>query len=96
MQINWLVRIRNPMWWVQVVASIVMPLIVGMGSNWEAMTSWPLLGSTILSALQNQVGVMTMLVSLWGAITDPTTKGFGDSSLAMTYEKPKDDAATTV
>ena len=31
-----------------------------------------------------------VLASLFNAITDPTTKGIGDSSIALTYNKPKD------
>jgi len=31
------------------------------------------------------------LMSLFNAVTDPTTKGVGDSDKALTYEKPKED-----
>lgn len=90
MKINWEVRIKNPVWWAQVAASIVLPLVVGMGATWEDMTSWETLLSTIAAALGNPVVVVTMLASLWAAVTDPTTKGLGDSAQAMTYETPKE------
>lgn len=89
MQINWTVRFRNPVWWAQLACSIVLPLIIGMGAAWEDMTSWETLGSTILAALQNPVVVVTMVASVWATITDPTTKGTGDSAQAMTYDEPK-------
>lgn len=89
MQINWTVRIKNPVWWAQLACSIVLPLIIGMGASWEEMTSWATLGSTILGALQNPVVVVAMLASVWATITDPTTKGLGDSAQAMTYDEPK-------
>lgn len=92
LNINWQVRLKNPMWWVQVIVAIVMPLILGMGYEWQDMTSWATLFSTIWAALQNPVVVVTMLTSLWAAVTDPTTKGFKDSHQAMTYEKPRDDS----
>ena len=38
-QINWTVRMRNPLWWAEVIASIFLPLIVGVGFAWEDMTS---------------------------------------------------------
>lgn len=89
MQINWTVRLKNPVWWAQLACSIVLPLIIGMGAAWEDMTSWATLGSTVLAALQNPVVVVTMVASVWATITDPTTKGIGDSTQAMTYDEPK-------
>lgn len=91
--INWKVRIKNPLWWVQVVVAICMPLILGMGYEWQDMTSWATLGSTLWAALQNPVVFVAMLTSLWTAVVDPTTKGLGDSQQAMEYAEPKDDSA---
>ena len=96
LNINWQVRLKNPMWWVQVIVAIVMPLILGMGYEWTDMTSWATLGETLLAALGNPVVVVTMLTSLWAAVTDPTTKGFKDSERAMTYEKPQDDSGSII
>lgn len=90
MNINWKVRIKNPIWWVQVVLAVIMPLILGMGYEWQDMTSWALLGETLWAAVQNPVVFAAMLASAWSAVTDPTTKGPGDSAQAMTYEAPKD------
>lgn len=87
--INWTVRINNPMWWAQVIASIALPLIVGVGMSWEDMTSWSTLGQTLLTALGNPVVVVSMLISLWNTVTDPTTEGVGDSTQAMSYKQPK-------
>jgi len=89
MNINWTVRVNNPMWWAQVVCAIVLPLIIGVGAEWTDMTSWGTLVSTLLQAIQNPVVVVSMIASLWTAVTDPTTKGVGDSTQAMTYEKPR-------
>lgn len=89
MNINWTVRVNNPTWWAQVVASIVLPLIVGVGMKWEDMTSWVTLGNAIVTAMGNPVVVVSMFVSLWNTVTDPTTEGIGDSAQAMSYEKPK-------
>lgn len=92
MKINWKVRANNWVWWAQVICAIVLPLIVGTGAKWEEMTSWALLGKTLFEAIKNPVVVVSMIVSLWTSITDPTTKGIGDSKQAMTYIVPKDDA----
>ena len=90
MNINWKVRLHNPTWWAQVVCAVVLPLVCGVGAQWSDMTSWVTLGSTLLSALDNPVVVVAMLVQLWTAVTDPTTKGTADSAQAMTYETPKE------
>lgn len=91
LQINWLVRFKNPVFVAQLVASIVIPLIVGVGLSWEDMTSWDTLLCTLAKAMGNPVVVVSMLVSLWNNISDPTTCGWGDSNLAMTYGSPSCD-----
>lgn len=83
MQINWQIRIKNPVFWAQVACAVVLPLVVGTGAAWEDMTSWATLGSTLSAALGNPVVVVTMLTSLWACITDPTTSGISDSKSAL-------------
>lgn len=90
MSINWQVRARNPLFWVQVVCAVVMPLIVGMGYEWSQMTSWTKLGEVLLAAIGNPVVFVAMLSSLWTAVTDPTTAGVSDSKQALEYERPKE------
>lgn len=90
MNINWRVRLHNPTWWAQVACAVVLPLVCGAGAQWTEMTTWATLGRTLLSALGNPVVVVAMLVQLWTAVTDPTTKGTGDSAQALTYETPKE------
>lgn len=91
MSINWRVRAKNPTFWAQVACAVVLPLVVGTGAQWEDMTSWPTLWSAILGGLSNPVVVVTMVASLWACVTDPTTKGTGDSAAALAYDKPKED-----
>ena len=83
MKINWQIRFKNPTWLAQVVASIVMPLVVGMGYEWSDMTSWATLGEVIAAALGNPVVVVAMVVSVFNLITDPTTSGISDSKSAL-------------
>lgn len=39
--INWKVRLKNPVFWAQVAAAVVSPILVGLGLQWEDMTTWP-------------------------------------------------------
>ena len=86
--INWKVRLKNPVFWVQIVAAIVLPILAYLGLSWEDMTSWSALGGIFLEAVKNPVILVSVLVSVWNAINDPTTKGLSDSQRAMEYQKP--------
>lgn len=86
--INWKVRIKNPVFWVQIAVAIVLPILAYLGLSWEDMTSWAALGSIFVQAVSNPVILVSVVVSVWNAINDPTTKGFADSTRALTYDKP--------
>lgn len=86
--INWKVRIKNPVFWVQIAVAIVLPILAYLGLGWEDMTSWAALGGIFLEAIKNPVILASVIVSVWNAINDPTTKGLADSARAMTYDKP--------
>lgn len=88
MKINWKVRKENILFIAQVVVSIFAPILAYFGMRWEDMTTWASIGELLWQAIQNPVVVLAVAVSLFNAITDPTTKGFGDSKRALTYDKP--------
>lgn len=89
MKINWKVRLRNPVFWVQVAVAIILPILAHLGLEWEDMTTWAALGGVLVDAVKNPVIVVAVIVSVWNAVIDPTTAGVGDSSQALTYEEPK-------
>ena len=91
MSINWKVRIKNPVFWAQVAVAIVAPILAGLGLQWEDMTTWAAFGDALVKAVMNRVIVVSVIVSLWGIINDPTTKGLSDSAQAMTYTEPKQE-----
>ena len=88
MKINWKVRFVNPEFWKQIVLAVFVPLLAYYGMNWEDMTTWAAIGSLFVQAVQNPVVVLSVVVSVYNAIIDPTTKGIGDSARALTYDKP--------
>ena len=89
--INWKVRAKNPLFWVQVILAVLMPILAYMGLTVEDLTSWAILGATLLEAVKNPYVLGLVVVSVWNAINDPTTKGVSDSKLAMSYVKPHKD-----
>ena len=38
--INWKVRLKNPTFWAQIILSIISPILVGLGAQWQDMTTW--------------------------------------------------------
>ena len=89
MKINWTVRFKNPIFIVQLVLAIFTPILAYFGLAWEEMTTWASIGTLLLDAIKNPVVVVAVVVSVWNAITDPTTAGVGDSEQALTYTEPK-------
>lgn len=86
--INWKVRLRNPLFWAQIAVAIILPILAHLGLSWEDMTTWTALGGVLLEAVKNPVVLVAVVVSVFNAVTDPTTRGIGDSDRAMTYKDP--------
>ena len=91
MKINWKVRIKNPLWWVQAAGALVLPVLAYFGLAWEDMTSWGALWDVFLRAVQNPVVLLAAAVSVFNAVTDPTTAGVGYSRRALGYKTPNRD-----
>lgn len=89
MKINWKVRINNPVFWIQVGLAILAPILVYLGITAEDLTSWSVLGSVLFEAIKNPYVLGLVILSVWNAINDPTTKGLSDSLQALTYIVPK-------
>jgi phi LC3 family holin len=84
MNINWKVRIKNPVFWVTVIPSIVsvVYLLLAAFGVTPSVTE-----NVIIDGLLAVVGALTTV----GVLVDPTTKGVSDSKQAMEYVKPKSD-----
>lgn len=89
MKINWKVRFANPEFWKQLALAVFVPLLAYYGMNWADMTTWVSIWNLFVQAVQNPVVVLSVVVSVYNAIIDPTTKGIGDSAQALTYTEPK-------
>lgn len=88
MSINWKVRFANPVFWAELAMAVLLPILTYMGLSWEDMTTWAALGAVFVEAVQNPVIIVSVAVSVWNAVTDPTTAGLGDSVRAMSYKQP--------
>lgn len=88
-KINWSVRLRNPVFIVQVLVAIILPMLAYFGYKWEDMTSWGAILDMLTGAVKNPVVVVAVIVSVWNAVNDPTTKGLFDSEQARAYIRPR-------
>lgn len=89
MKINLKVRLKNPLFVAQLAMSILLPILTYMGLTVEDLTTWKMLVDTLLQAIMNPYVLGLVIVSVWNALNDPTTKGLGDSENALTYTEPK-------
>lgn len=95
MKINWLVRLKNPVFIAQLALSVILPILAYAGIELKDLTSWLILGKTFVAAIQNPYVLGLVVVSVWHAVNDPTTKGFADSEQALGYHKPRDNTEDT-
>ena len=82
------VRLRNPVWWVQVVGAFLLCALTYNQLEPQDMTTWMGLINLIVGVFKNPYLLFTCLWSVWNASNDPTTKGLKDGALGVTYKKP--------
>lgn len=76
--INWSVRAKNPIFWVNVLLSVATPILGYYGLTVESLTTWNSIFDVGYRAIQNPYVVGLIVVSLWNTIINPTTKGIKD------------------
>ena len=91
MNINWKVRFKNPVFIAQLILAILTPVLAYAGLTASDITTWKALLDLIVGAISNPYVLSLVLVSVWNALNDPTTKGVSDSVNALSYETPKEN-----
>lgn len=87
---NWKVRFKNPLFIAQMILSVLTPILAYAGLTVKDLTTWKALGDLLMGALSNPYVLGLVVVSVFNAVTDPTTSGVKDSKQALTYTKPKE------
>lgn len=90
MKFNWMVRIKNPYFWIGLVGVI----LTAMGVDATMFTSWQAVFDSFMSLIKNPFMIGSVLLALWGYVQDFTTKGVGDSDRVMDYTKPRAEEET--
>ena len=86
---NLKVRFKNPVFIAQLVLAILTPILAYFGLTAQDLTTWIGLGKLLVDAISSPYVFGLILVSVWNALNDPTTKGINDSLRAKTYTKPQ-------
>lgn len=87
MKINWIVRIKNKTFWVTAIPAVLL-LVQVVADAFGFVIDLGELGNKLIAIVNALFAVLTIL----GIVADPTTAGVSDSSLAMTYDKPKSES----
>lgn len=87
--INFKVRIKNPVFIAQLVLAVLTPILAYAGLTAQDLTTWGALGKLLLNAVSNPYVLSLVIVSVWNAVNDPTTRGIKDSNRAITYSQPE-------
>lgn len=88
MKLNLKVRLKNPVFIIQLIMAVLLPILTYFGMTTKDLTSWNVLFQTLFHALENPYVLTMAIVSVWNAVNDPTTKGLGDSDKVLHYHQP--------
>ena len=88
MDINWTVRINNPIWWWQIFLAVFTPLLTYYGLNFKDLTGWDKVFKLLKDALCSPYILGVIVINVLNTINDPTTQGISDSARAMKYVVP--------
>lgn len=84
--INWKVRMQNKTFWLALVPAFLL-LIQAVAQVFNVSLDFTNLNKDLLGV----VNALFTVLAIVGVVADPTTKGVGDSTQALTYSKPKED-----
>ena len=88
--INLDVRFSNPQYWFMLAIAIVTPIVSYLGLNVSDITSWSVLIDMLGQAIMNPYLLVLVIVNVYNATIDGTTKGFKDSKMMLNGETSND------
>lgn len=85
---NWKIRIKNPVFWVQIALGAFATALAYAGLTAADMTTWPAVWQIIRQRLPIRYCLFSVACNVWSALNDPTTSGLTDSDRAKSYTAP--------
>ena len=83
MKINWIVRIKNKAFWLAIIPAVL--LLIQAAAD---VVGFQLDFGDISEKLITVVNAVFVVLSILGIVVDPTTDGIGDSTRALSRQKP--------
>ena len=88
--INLDVRFQNPQYWFMLAIAVITPIVSYLGLNVSDITSWGVLIDMLGQAIMNPYLLVLVIVNVYNATVDGTTKGFKDSKMMLNGENSND------
>ena len=88
--INLDVRFQNPQYWFMLAIAVITPIVSYLGLNVSDITSWNVLIEMLGQAIANPYLLVLVIVNVYNATVDGTTRGFKDSKMMLSGEKSDD------
>ena len=82
-KINWTIRKQNPMFYIQLILSVFVPVLAYLGINWSEVTTWGTFFEVIMAAISNPYCLSIVAVSLFNTIVDTSSPGVNDSKQVL-------------
>lgn len=86
MKINWKVRVKNKMFWLNIVPALLL-LVQTIAAPFGYKFDFGVLNQQLADIINAAFVVLTIL----GVVVDHTTNGISDSSQALEYKQPRKD-----
>lgn len=86
MKLNWKVRLKNKLFWIEVVPAIALVI-----QAVAAVFGFTIDLSTMTGKILGVVDAVFALLVIMGVVVDPTTVGVSDSERALQYKEPWKD-----
>ena len=90
-KINWTIRKQNPMFYIQLLLSVFVPVLAYLGINWSDVTTWGTFFQVIVSAVSNPYCLSIVAVSLFNTVVDTSSPGINDSNHVLCLKCIFDD-----
>ena len=88
MKINIPVRLKNPVFWAQILLGAFATALAYAGVTGADMTTWAAVWDIVVGTFSNPYCLFLVACNVWNAVNDPTTNGLGDSEQALSYTEP--------
>lgn len=89
--INWKVRVTHSVGIIQLIAGAILPVLIYLGIDWQALTTWQSVGHALWQIVVNPIAIVSILANIYFATVDGTSTGLTDSPQARAYRRPNND-----